>query len=135
MIYGSNLKWHVAQLIARNSILNLRLKVMLPWLIWLKEVGNPLYQDVEIPETLAEKVKCQKILDSAVDDILDSALKSSDEKIERLAKHTRKEVVDSEEELEDNYEANGVILEPVCADQDVVHLEPMKEVISNTSSS
>ena len=117
---------HIAKEILKreNGPLHFRVDVILAWLHFLKSVGNPYYQDIEI----LDKVTAGKMLEESVEKILSNAFQSNSGTIAKLMGDTRAEQLDEEDGLNDNMNGGCIYRNTLITDERNIE-EPMKTVL------
>ena len=79
----------------KTGVLHFRVDVILAWLHFLKSIGNPYYQDVEI----MDKDETRKMLEASVEKILCNAFESNSGIINKMMCDTRAEQLDEDDGL------------------------------------
>ena len=125
-IHGQKDTHRAVQTALRNSELRLRLDAMLLWLVWLKKVGHPDYQDVNLPESEETKAVYRAQLEASVDEIIENASYSESRTVEYLSEITRAAVSDDRDGL--NNEMTGTETRTVFLADEAGTDAPMKHV-------
>ena len=87
---GTKTVWPIARAVAKtHAPLRIRIKNVMSWLHFLKDVDNPYYRDVTIPTTEQEIEAAQKKLNNQLDTILEQTSVSDSGIVSRLAAEVR----------------------------------------------
>ena len=125
-LVGEKEMCHVAKEIMKRKtgILHFRVDVILAWLHFLKSIGNPYYQDVEI----MDKDETRKMLEASVEKILCNAFESNSGIINKMMGDTRAEQLDEDDGLNENMDGRSIIRPTFITDEGNIE-EPMKAVL------
>ena len=130
-LHGKKETWKIAKKLALQGPLNIRFDVIIPWLIWLKQIGNPEFTDVAIPDPNDQKElqELQIKLDQSVKQLLENAITSESGHIERMCRHVRSDTLDEQEGL--NQTLNTALFRNTLISDENNTSEPMHEILSH----
>ncbi len=114
--------------IYRKSNLQIKIKNIMPWLKWLKEV-NPQYKNVIIPKDEIEEKKAQDMLNDSVEEICKTAHCVASAKINSLMSHVRAEIEDELHGLNENIENEACVIRDSYITNENIENEPMDAVM------
>ncbi len=117
---------------ARKQNLQFRINVILDWLKWLQDIGNPYYQDIKLPETEQEKINKKNELNKEIEKIWDSVLYCDSDEVNKKAEQTRANVRDTKDGLDENPTEGDIVRNIfVCNNYETKQTDPMQNVVQN----
>ena len=130
-LYGKKETYAIAKKIVKDQYLNMRMEVILPWLLWLKKIGNPHFTNVEFPDknNLKEINDAQIMLDSSLENILKNANTSESGIINKMCDKHRLNILDEQDGLHEKI--NGSIIRNVMITQEPTAKEPVMKILKS----
>ena len=123
-IFGEETTWKVAKQIARMGCLSISIEVIVMWLVWLEEIGNPRYQNIIFPKSDVQISEARKFLSDAVDEILSKAECSSSALVDKA----RNRVQDHLDDLDSHIDGEH-LTDVLLSAAPETNGEPMLEVL------
>ncbi len=129
-IYGDPGMGHAALKLAKKTHCRIRLDVILNWLKWLKDIGNPYYQKIELPDTEEKERIIKKALKTEIKQIWKNVKYCDSRQVNEMAEQTRANVQDSK--IAENDQMKGSILRNVfvCKKYNETHKPPPIHVVT-----
>ena len=131
LLHGKKNTWSIAKKLIQQGPLNIRIDVIIPWLIWLKEIKNPEFINVTIPDAKDTKEiqQIQMMLQNSVKQLLENAVTTDSGHVDRMSQHIRSNTLDELDGLNQNLDTS--IIRNILISTEPQSKEPMHDILQN----